>query len=232
MRKLYLIILLIPFLLSAKNETVWTDEFIEVYNHSDYNNFGHSYIRSNVLKYDIYNFINGSTVDVKDGEGYLTSLTLNKTLKDELDYLLETNISINIKGRNLYKNETETGRVYTYQENERGIYISFMLEKVNESILNSIAKFYKEEPTILELVTAYYKNNYVIKILKLNNAYSNSDEPTIMDIMLNATMIADTDQLFWGVHDGLNFLGDLKKHYDSQLRFDILNDSYQKVIEP
>jgi hypothetical protein len=237
MKRLFIFLsaLFFTFCLGA-SEVEWQDQFVYAYRDADPALFGHSYNRNDPIKLDIFLFDKSRTMPVENG-GYLTAVTLQRRVKESLDALLAANPYIIIDGRSLRLvsrggSEQSEEPLYVYREHERGIFIGFTLEKAPQQLLDFINLFYRNEPSIAEVVTNYYKENYVIRIVQAENVYSGNDVPTLEDILFNATLLGDNFQQLLGMHDGLNYLSALEAFYRERTGYSILTDNFDDALKP
>ncbi|MCL2520238.1 MAG: hypothetical protein FWE37_04450 [Spirochaetaceae bacterium] len=217
-------------------ETTWTNQYIFVYEDANPQRWGHSLNRVNPHHLEIFDFGLGRIIDLTEENGFLTSVTLNAAVKEQLDSLLAQNPSITIDGRNLRlitataTNPHIVQPFYVYQERERGIFIGFTLEPAPEEMIASILQFYAREPRIGQIVADYYRTNYVIRVVIVNTIHSRSTQPTIYDFMANATLLGDDFQQWFGLYDGLNYLGSLAAFYEERRGFAILTNQYPDSV--
>lgn len=216
----------------------WHDQFVQIYAEADAAAYGRTVSREEVLSQDVYNFTFGRTLWVGQGKGYLTAVTASAAVKEDLDALLAQERIVKVKGRELYRVETDHAGAplaqpfYAYKERERGILIGFSLEKAPQAMLDLIGQVYKLEPKVAATVKAHYQNNYVIRIYQADNLYSKADPPSIHDIMLNATLLGEKFQNLIGIHDGQDFLADLAAFYRSKRDYSVLTDDFNPYLEP
>jgi hypothetical protein len=212
------------------NESTWIDQKVFVYAQPQQQFFGIARIQR-VLRFDIYDFLKGQLVPVQDTQGYLTAVTADPALQPMLDRILSHNQSINLQGYALSYNDTDASgqalayRTYTYTEEERGIAIQFSLEPVSAQLLETLATLYGNNIALQD----YYKKHPVIRIIKTTNPYSKAQPPSLVDIMLSASLIGQIDQPLAnkGIAKGNNYLSNLEKTLLSLPDYAILNNTWQ-----
>ena len=88
-----------------------------------------------------------------------------------------------------------------------GIRIGFGLEAPPKAVFDMIAKTYETLPTAAEQVAQRYRNGYTIRIYQAENVLDPENQMiSYPEAVLAATLIGDSEQLLWGVHDGRDLL--------------------------
>ncbi len=97
--------------------------------------------------------------------------------------------------------------IYTYSRD--GLEFSFSLEKPGEEIRMLLESYYKDEyAPWLEPVWEHYSGNFIIRIYSAENIFEPWREYIqYREALLMATILGDRDQWLWGIHDGLDILG-------------------------
>lgn len=170
---------------------------VSIYDEFDNGLFGKSIHRGVIVSVKKAAFARAETLDVKndDEQGYLTAVVLDMGTGDRL---LAGEFDLPYKNMMGY-------RVYTYSKD--GLNISFSIERANEKIVQMVSDFYSEDETWHDPLVEHYRENYVIRIHRAENIFESwSDEISYNEAMVAATLIGDSDQWLWGIHDGEDIL--------------------------
>lgn len=197
MRFNFLLLLLLPMTLFS------TEPFVEIYKTHDNGMYGRSEDRDIVLSVKESVFSRHETLNVDNQYNYLTAVTLNTDVVKKLEHLFENRNSIQ-KG---FVKLSKAGNIYTIEDDNIFLKFSFSLVKPGDEIISMIERHYHTMREISNLVTDYYKDNYVIQIHSAENVlFPEAKEITYDEVIIMATIIGDTEQWLWGIHNGKDYL--------------------------
>lgn len=167
--------------------TIYTD-FIE-------QSFGRSPYRQALLSVDLRAFERYRSYPVAEPGGWLTAVVMRKETVDKLRAgTLPISSSIHIN----------RGKYYL---NYKGISLVFSVEGVTTRQIEMIERVYANLPTARSQVLDYYRQNFVIRIYEAEDLFHPQvQEISFFEAMLSATIIGDSQQWLWGVHDARDIL--------------------------
>lgn len=174
---------------------IWADHSVDMY--------GVSKERVWLKSYFLSSFDDYTTLNTESNKGVLTAVTASRELYFLLNDLLKFENSYEKEGFKI----TKDGDIYNFEDDIYQLDISFSLEKVSEEILDTINEVYKNDRKTRDEVTAHYLESWVIRIYRAENVSSpdfNSLEYD--DILVSATIIGESFQWLWGLHDGVDYL--------------------------
>jgi len=188
---LFYFLFFISFFLFAEEPVV------SIYDEFDDGLFGKSIHRGVIVSVKKAAFTRAETfpVDNNGESGFLTAVIMSSSTADKLK---EGYFNLNKR--------MEMGRtVYLY--NKDGLNFEFSLEKAGSKLIDIVSEYYKSNETWHDPLVEYYKDNYVIRIHSTENVFDSwSDEITYNEALISATLIGDSDQWLWGIHDGSDIL--------------------------
>lgn len=170
---------------------------VSIYDEFDDGLYGKSIHRGVIVSVKKASFARAETLDIKndDEAGYLTAVVMSRDTGDKLlagEYGLPSKKHMGIN-------------VFTYSKD--GLNISFSIEKAGEKMVKMVSDFYSNDQTWHDPLVEHYKDNYVLRIHRAENVFDSwSDEITYNEAMVAATLLGDTDQWLWGIHDGEDIL--------------------------
>lgn len=197
MRFNFLLLILIPITLFSK------EPFVEIYKTHDNGMYGRSEDRDIVLSIKESVFKRHETLTVDNKYNYLTAVTLNTQVVKKLEELFTNRTSVQ-KG---FVKLSKTEDIYTVEDDNNFLKFSFSFKKPDDDMIKMIERHYYSMQNISDLVTEYYRDNYVIQIHSAENLlFPEAKEITYDEVIIMATIIGDTDQWLWGIHNGEDFL--------------------------
>lgn len=170
---------------------------VSIYDEFDGGLFGRSVHRGVVVSVKKSAFARSESFDVKnDGDnGYLTAVVMSE----------KTGQKLLADGYGLPYKIVNNKKIFTF--NKDGLDISFSIEKANERLIRMVSEFYSDDETWHDPLVDHYRKNYVIRIFRAENVFDSwSDDISYSEAMIAATLLGDTDQWLWGIHDGSDIL--------------------------
>lgn len=200
MKPLIILFLLIPLNLFSN------EAFVEIYKTHDNGMYGRSEDRDIVLSIKESVFKRHESLQVANDYNYLTSVTIDSEIVNKLDEIFTDKTTIQFG----FVKITKDGDIYTIEDDNIFLNFSFSFEKPNKEILVMIATHYETNKSVNDVVTEHYKNNYIIKIHTAENLlFPEAKEITYDEVIIMATIIGDSDQWLWGIHNGKDYLRSL-----------------------
>jgi hypothetical protein len=187
---LYLLFFVAFFLLAE-------DPVVSIYDEFDDGLFGKSIHRGVIVSVKKTAFTRSETFKIEnEGEsGYLTAVIISSENADKLEdgyFELEKRLEM---GRTIYK------------YNRDGLSFEFSIEKAGDRMIDIVREYYKNDEMWRDPLVEYYTSNYVIRIHSTENVFDSwSDEITYNEALVTATLIGDSSQWLWGIHDGSDIL--------------------------
>ena len=183
--------LLLIFIFLCSLSAVAEDQ-VSVYDDFDDGRFGRSEYRSVLRTVKLEAFNRSETLPVLspalDEDSFLTAVVLSARDYKALQPFMDK------RGRIAY--------------HRKGLEFVFSLEKPDENFFSVLDEYYRGKwAAWLDPVTKHYRENYIIRIHSAENIFEPwNDTISYTEAMLMATVIGDTDQWLWGIHDGLNLI--------------------------
>jgi hypothetical protein len=192
MKKLLLFLFGLSFSFSLFAE----DPIVSIYDEFDDGLYGKSIYRGVIVSVKKSAFARSETLPVKnDGEGYLTAVIMSKSNAEKL-----------MNGYYRLKSEMRDG-VEVYSFSKDGLSFHFSIEKASEKLINMVSDYYRNDEFWHDPLVEYYRENYVIRIHSAENVFESwTEEITYNEAMVAATLIGDSDQWLWGIHNGSEIL--------------------------
>ena len=170
---------------------------VSIYDEFDDGLFGKSIHRGVIVSVKKSAFARAETLPVKneDDMGYLTAVVINvKNAERLINGFYELPFKL-----------INDQKIYTF--NKEGLIFDFSIEKANNKIIHMVEEHYKDDEVWRDPLIEYYKDNYIIRIHSAENVFDSwSDEITYNEAMVVATLIGDSSQWLWGIHDGSDIL--------------------------
>ncbi len=188
-------------------ETEPAEALLTVYKENMPAHYGRAEVRAEKISYKLNEFSLSETFMTESPGGMLTAVALSSTIVEKLESLFIDYDEIYIDPYWLEKDVFEGRTTYLYYDGDSGIKFLFSPEKAGKEILNEVDIVYGDDPYWREEVGRHYRENYVIRIFSAENIIDyRSVEITFTEALLMATLIGDSDQWLWGIHDGLGML--------------------------
>lgn len=192
--------------------SLWSIEAdrVLIYAEASPKDFGKSWKRAGVRTISFQDFAASRTLSVADPDGILTAVLVDARVEQALRRFLEGFQERWMDPAWLWSEQRANRTVYTYFNPALRLQVSFSLEKPNERILTLIDRTYTKDPANRKEVREVYQKNYVVRI----HAAEDVIEPwletiTFEEALLAATLVGNTFQPLWGIHDGCGLLKDL-----------------------
>ncbi len=183
---------------------------VVIYKYHDNSFYGIAFDRSSVISVDSGRFLESTTLPANGGEGFLTAVILDSFAAETLDSLFNYSGKVIVDGCEILKREQEGRVVYQYYDTIREISLSFSLEKPGEELLKLINYVYKKNSYWGKEVEKHYRENYVIRMHAAENVLNTADmRITFDEALLCATIIGDSEQWLWGIHDGKGIFNEI-----------------------
>ncbi len=173
------------------------DPLVSIYDEFDDGLFGKSIHRGVIVSVKKSAFARSETFSIKndDESGYLTAVIISREnarkLMDgyfRLDKRIDSGIAI-------------------YRFNQDDLIFEFSIEKAGDKLIHMVSEYYKHDETWHDPLVEYYRENYVIRVHSTENIFDSwSDEITYNEALVVATLIGDSNQWLWGIHDGSDIL--------------------------
>lgn len=173
------------------------DPLVSIYDEFDDGLFGKSIHRGVIVSVKKSAFARSETYSIKndDESGFLTAVIMSSVnaqkLMDgyfRLDKRMESGISI-------------------YHFDQDGLDFEFSVEKASDKLILMVSEYYKNDEIWHDPLVEYYRDNYVIRVHSTENIFDSwSDEITYNEALVAATLIGDSNQWLWGIHDGSDIL--------------------------
>lgn len=188
---LFLIAFFILFILQAE------DRVVSIYNEFDEGLYGKSIHRGIIVSVKKDAFARAETFKIKndDESGFLTAVVISR---ENAERLLDGYYNLSMRN--------EMGRsIFRYQK--EGLDFEFSVEKAEEKLLEIVSEYYKNDTVWHDPLIDYYKENYIIRIHSAENVFDSwSDDISYSEALVVATLIGDSSQWLWGIHDGIDIL--------------------------
>jgi hypothetical protein len=187
---------------------VCASETVEIYTDFQPGKFGQAAERAAVKT--LGGFDAAKTLAAPDPDGVLTALVLDYRVVEALTAFLTDYHERRLGSAWMWLEEAAGRKIFHYYEDSRGLAFSFSAEKPPAAMLSFIENFYQRDPANRRDVAEHYRKNYVIRVHSAENII----DPWIGGIsfeeaLVIATLIGDTHQELWGIHDGKGLLRDL-----------------------
>ncbi|MBN2657006.1 MAG: hypothetical protein JXR86_08090 [Spirochaetales bacterium] len=190
---LFVLALRFPLVASAPDP----EPVVSIYDEFDDGLFGKSRDRGVIVSVKKAAFARAETLEVAEdgGSGFLTAVIMSRETAEKL-----------LSGKyNLPSKEIGPHRVFTYRS--EGLDISFSVEMPGQSMIRMVSDFYSGDERWHDLLVEHYRENYVIRIHRAENVFDSwNDEITYNEAMVAATLLGDSDQWLWGIHNGEDIL--------------------------
>ncbi|MDR1932316.1 MAG: hypothetical protein LBQ57_05755 [Spirochaetales bacterium] len=185
-------------------------ETVKIYVDFRSGKFGQAGERAAVKEVPVSAFATARTLAAPDPDGILTAVVLDARVVEALTVFLTDYHERRAGSAWLWLEEAGGRKIFHYYEDSRGLAFSFSAEKPGPGVISLIDDFYRRDPANRKDVAAHYKKNYVIRV----HSAENISEPWINSIdfeeaLVIATLIGDTNQELWGIHDGAGLLRNL-----------------------
>lgn len=183
--------------------TLFSDDIVNIWADHSSELYGVSKERVWLKSYFLSNFEYYTTLNTESNRGVLTAVTASRELYFLLDNLLKYENMYTQGSITLSKKEN----IYNFKDDTYKLDISFSLEKAGDEIFDTISKVYDTDKKTRDVVTAHYMESWVIRIHRAENVSSpdlNSLE--FDDVLISATIIGESFQWLWGLHDGVDYL--------------------------
>ncbi|MGL1894075.1 MAG: hypothetical protein OCD02_20760 [Spirochaetaceae bacterium] len=182
---------------------IFPDNIVNIWANNNSQYMGVSQERLWLKSYFLSNFEYYSTLDTETKNGVLTAITASRDLYFLLDELLMFEKQFVKESITI----TKEGGIYHFFDNKIFLEFSFSLEKPGEKIFNIINEVYKDNEKTKTIVTNHYLESWVIRIYSAENVIS-PDINTLDfdDIIITATLIGESSQWLWGIHDGVDLI--------------------------
>jgi hypothetical protein len=196
---------------------VFSAETVEIYTDFKAGKFGQSEERAGVRRFALADFSASKTLATPDPDGILTAVVLDAKVVDALTAFLTDFHERRIGSAWMWLEKTGGRNVFHYYDDSRGLAFSFSAERPGQAMISFIENFYRRDSANKRDVAGHYRKNYVIRI----HAAENVIDPWINSIdfqeaLLMATLVGDTWQELWGIHDGAGLLRDIPAFVDAK----------------
>lgn len=195
-------ICLVLFVVFNMNLVV-SDEIVNIWADHSMDLYGVSQDRVWLKSYFLSNFEYYTTLNTESNRGVLTAVTVSRELFFLLNDLLKFEDSYQVGDKIITKN----GDIYRFKDDSYQLDISFSLEKPGTQIFDTINKVYENDRKTRDEVTAHYQETWVVRIHRAENVSSpdlNSLE--FDDVLISATIVGESFQWLWGIHDGVDYI--------------------------
>lgn len=205
-RKIFLAIL--AALLNFRTAS-WATDDVSVYRYASKELAGRTQNRNSVLTLELDQFKQSESLPVPNGEGMLTAVVLDARCVDALEFLTR-NETVTVDGTAIEKVTVMDGSGYRVVAPAIGLEVAFIPEKPNEAILAQVDMVYANNLYWRRVVREHYLDNYVLRILNAENIIDGPKKTVdFIECMVMATLLGDSDQWLWGIHDGFGIFEDL-----------------------
>jgi len=187
------------------------DPKVSIYRDYDDGLFGRSLYRGVIFSVKLESFQRYETLPVKDMDGHgtgdgLTAYLLSGNRAEDLAAGRGDGVTILDRDKRLYLYEKE------------GISIQFSLEPAPGDLFDEIRRTYSGRYTdvayteqLIREVSDSYNSAYVIRIHRAENVYRPQYTGIdYEDILISASLIGDSFQPLWGIHDGNDLTSPVK----------------------
>jgi len=169
--------------------------------------FGAALDRTEVRHYPLELLSRSARVDAPP-EGILTVVTFSSSVRADLLELLSLEEKVVDNGLSLSKTNISGHDVFYLSYTPSGLDIAFSLEKPTSQIYDVIDRIYIERPDAAREVKKHYSDNYLVRIHGAENFIRpDRDMLEFEEALVSATVIGESFQHLWGVHDGNDLLG-------------------------
>ncbi len=184
--------------------------------------YGAALDRTEVRHYPLELFCRSGTADAPP-EGILTVVTFNGSVRADLLELLSLEEKIIDTRFSLSKTNISGHDVFYLTYTPSGLDIAFSLEKPTSRIYDVIDRIYVDRPDAAREVKKHYSDNYLVRIHRAENIIRpDRDILEFEEALVSATVIGESFQHLWGVHDGNDLLGNIG--------YLVLEESYHRPV--
>ncbi|GAB4368270.1 MAG: hypothetical protein Kow009_05060 [Spirochaetales bacterium] len=195
--------------LMAEPLILWSveEDRVLIYADASPRDFGKSWKRHGVRAVSFTQFSSARTLSTADPDGVLTVVLVDARVKRALDTFLDGFLERWVDPAWIWSEPRRNRTVYTYFDPALRLQFSFSLEKPDDRLLSLIDRTYANDPATRRNVRRLYQENYVVRIHAAENVFEPWLETiTFEEVLLAATLIGNTFQPLWGVHDGCGLL--------------------------
>lgn len=197
-----IVMLLMPFFISAETPRV------SIYSDADQARYGQTFSRGRRISFELPDFRTVDTIDAPAG-GIQTAVIADARVKNAIEILLEDKNFIFIENSVLTKTEFSGKPAYGFNWNEYGFEIVFSFEKADQHLDEVIEQTYSKDSYLLGELRRSYADNYAVRIYRADDIVRRNGKLDFSEAMLAATVIGDSFQPLFGIHDGLAVLNDI-----------------------
>ncbi len=193
------------------------EDRVVIYSDASPKDFGKSWKRHGVRTVSFHEFASTRTLSVADPDGVLTAVLVDARVEQALRKFLEGFQERWMDPSWIWSERRGNRTVYTYFNPTLRLQFSFSLEKPNEKILALIERTYTKDPLNRKDVREMYQKNYVVRIHAAENIFEPwLDTITFDEVLLAATLVGNTFQPLWGIHDGCGLLQNLPDRVEAE----------------
>ncbi len=206
--------------------SLWSKEEdrVVIYSDASPKDFGKSWKRHGVRIVSFPEFASSRTLAVADPDGVLTAVVLDGRVEQALKRFLEGFQERWMDPAWLWGERRGNRTIYTYFDPALRLQFSFSLEKPNEKLLSLIDRTYAKDPATRKEVREMYQKNYVVRIHAAENIFEPwLDTITFEEALLAATLVGNTFQPLWGIHDGCGLLEPLPDRVEAETSLSLIN---------
>ncbi len=197
-----IVMLLVPLFVFAEVPRV------SIYSAADKARYGQTFSRGRRTSIELSDFKASGTADAPAG-GIPTAVLVDARVKNALESLLEDQNFIFIENSVLLKTEIDGRPAYGFSWNEYGFDIVFSFEKADEHLDGIIERTYNRDSFLLGELRRSYTDNYTVRIFRAEDILNRNGRLDFTEAMLSATVIGDSFQPLFGIHDGLAVLDEI-----------------------
>lgn len=185
------------------------DMNVTVYGDNDPELYGRAMLRIDPVSMDLSSFHSYDTI-MAPQPGIDTAVVMEAMIYDILEDKLKDIRHVNLDDYIIDRDYSIDLTVYTVTFKKYGLGITFSLHKPGEGVLAQIRQVYKSDDYWRPRVLDRYNDNYIIRIHSCEDIYNTSKkEVSFQEALIAATILGDSEQWLWGIHDGLGMMADV-----------------------
>lgn len=227
MRKLLLILIFFIPSIPIFSDDV---ESVKIYSSAEEKYLGRALNRSDITEVKLYDFFASESLSC-GANGINTAIIIDSNIKIAFERLLENKDFCFIDDAKITRERNIGKNVYGFSWEKYGFDIAFSFEKYSTEIEKEIKLVYGSNGYLYGELKKSYQDNYHLRIYCGENVLNKKDKKiSFLEAMVSATVIGNSFQPLFGIHDGLGILDELSL---SIVKDDFINDellsNYRKI---
>jgi len=196
-------------LLAAAGVTSAQDEAVSIYTRFSAAEWGRTGERNQITRIDFSEFLRAPVLKAPPAEGYLTAVLVDGRIISAVMEKMTPGQTVG-DGQASFSWIVREGRqAFQIRDDRWGLDLVFSLEEAPEAMLESIAALYRLDSLNRTLVLQEYREKRVIRIFQASDVLEKDGRLSFGEALAAATLIGDTFQPLYGIHDGRGYLRNL-----------------------